>query len=166
MWPHLPVVRFCNLTTNKMWSTAKTSLLSLVFRVISIRHSHVTEIRTVSFTLKKSLKIHVVLLFPSQLFSMSCSQQVIEGRSVIENSWFDSFLPRGVYSGWGIVVTVLVRTSVRPYVRPYVRPSEIFFGIFGFLGSSSWQFLTIFSFFEKNDFLGLPRPFFDHFSDM
>ena len=27
-------------------------------------------------------------------------------------------LPRGVYSRWGIVVTVLVRTYVRPYVRP------------------------------------------------
>ena len=36
---------------------------------------------------------------------------------------FPSFLPRGVYSGWGIVVTVLVR----PYV---VRTSEIFFEIF------------------------------------
>ena len=34
----------------------------------------------------------------------------------------EQFLPRGVYSGWGIVVTVLVRTSVRTYVRTYVRP--------------------------------------------
>ena len=74
-------------------------------------------------------------------------------------------LPRGVYSRWGIVVTVLVRPYVRTYVRD-VRPSEIFFEIFVFLGSSRWQFLTIFSFFEKNDFLGLPRPFFDHFSDI
>ena len=43
----------------------------------------------------------------------------------ISSLLFPSFLPRGVYSGWGIVVTVLVRTSVRtsvcPYVRPYVR---------------------------------------------
>ena len=30
------------------------------------------------------------------------------------------------------------RTSVRTSVRPYVRPSEIFFEIFGFLGSSRW----------------------------
>ena len=55
----------------------------------------------------------------------------------------DHFLPRGVYSGWGIVVSLLVRTSVRPYVRPYVRPSEIFFEIFFFLDrhiGSSWLF--------------------------
>ena len=41
------------------------------------------------------------------------------------------FLPRGVYSGWGIVVSLLV--------RPYVRPSQTFLisnDIFGFLGPS------------------------------
>ena len=57
-------------------------------------------------------------------------------------SFLISFLPRGVYSGWGIVVTVLVRQYVRTYVRMSVRmsvrPSEIFFEIFGFLGSSRW----------------------------
>ena len=75
---------------------------------------------------------------------------------------FLSFLPRGVYSGWGIVVSLLVRTSV----RPYVRPSQKFLisnDIFGFLGPSHQQFLKIFKIFEKSDFLGRPRPFFDHF---
>ena len=52
------------------------------------------------------------------------------------------FLPRGVYSGWGIVVTVLVRTYVRTYVRPYVRPK--FFLRFLFFWDphvgSSWRF--------------------------
>ena len=31
-----------------------------------------------------------------------------------------------------------VLSSLYSYVRPYVRPSEIFFEIFGFLGSSRW----------------------------
>ena len=35
------------------------------------------------------------------------------------------FLPRVVYSGWGIVVSLLVR----PYVRPYVRPKNVWFQI-------------------------------------
>ena len=43
------------------------------------------------------------------------------------------FLPCGVYSGWGIVVTILVCS----YVPPYVDPSEFFVvEIFGFLGLS------------------------------
>ena len=43
-------------------------------------------------------------------------------------------LPRGVYSGWGIVFSLLVHT-----------------------------FLKIFKIFEKSDFLGRPRPFFAQF---
>ena len=37
------------------------------------------------------------------------------------------FLPCGVYSGWGIVVTLLVRMSVRPYVRPKFFLRFLFF---------------------------------------
>ena len=40
-----------------------------------------------------------------------------------ENKKIVIFLPCGVYSGWGTVVTVLVRPSVRPYVHPYVCPN-------------------------------------------
>ena len=40
------------------------------------------------------------------------------------------FTPDGVLSS--------LYSYVRPSVRPYVRPSEIFFEIFGFLGSSRW----------------------------
>ena len=58
-------------------------------------------------------KIRFPLFFDNQIFHLCMNHY---------------FLPRGVYSGWGIVVTVLV--------RPYVGPSEIFFEIFVFLGSS------------------------------
>ena len=58
------------------------------------------------------------------------------------------------------------RTYVLTSVRPSVRPSQKFLisnDIFGFLGPSHQQFLKIFKIFEKSDFLGRPRPFFDHF---
>ena len=60
----------------------------------------------------------------------------------ISSLLFSSFLPRGVYSGWGIVVTVLVRTYVRTYVRPYVRP-KFFLRFLVFWDphvGSSWRF--------------------------
>ena len=53
-------------------------------------------------------------------------------------NFYRSFLPRGVYSGWGIVVTILVR----PYVRPYVRP-KFFLRFLVFWDphvGSSWRF--------------------------
>ena len=60
-------------------------------------------------------------------------------RGLVQMSFIISptFLPRGVYSGWGIVVIVLVRPYVRPYIRTYVRP-KFFLRFLFFLGSSRW----------------------------
>ena len=63
------------------------------------------------------------------------------------------FLPCGVYSGLGIVVSLLTRTFVCTSVNFFD------FNIFGFLGSSHQYFLMIFKFFEKKYFLGRPHPF-------
>ena len=58
------------------------------------------------------------------------------------------------------------RTCVNPYLRTYVHTSKIFFEFFVVFGIVTLVVLDDFSIFEKNDFLGLPRPFFDHFSDI
>ena len=65
---------------------------------------------------------------------------------------FHYFLPRRVHSGLGIVVIVLV--------RPYVRN---FFWDFCFFVIVRLVVVDGFSFFEKNNFSGLSRSFFDRF---
>ena len=67
------------------------------------------------------------------------------------------FLPRGVYSGWGIVVTVLVRTYVRTYVRTSVRN---FFWDFCFFVILTLVVLDDFFIFWKKWFFGPATPFF------
>ena len=71
------------------------------------------------------------------------------------------FLPSGVYSGWGIVVTILARPSVHTYVH-----LNFFFEILGFWGLSHQKFLMIFSFFEKEILGACHAIFFGHFSDI
>ena len=63
------------------------------------------------------------------------------------------FLPHGVYSGWGIVVTVLVRTSVRTFVQN-------FFWDFWFFGILNLVVLDDFFIFWKKWFFGPAMPFF------
>ena len=63
------------------------------------------------------------------------------------------FLPRRVYSGWGVVVSLLVRLYVRP------SPKFLISNIFCFLDhhiSSSWRFLQ----FWKKWFFWPTTPFF------
>ena len=84
-----------------------------------------------------------------------------------------SFLPRRVYYGWGIVVTVLVCPYIRTYVRTYVRThigtyiSTEFVLIF-FLGGGIVMLVVLdeFFIFWKKWFFGPVTPFFGHFSDI
>ena len=64
--------------------------------------------------------------------------------------FIDHFLPSGVHSGWGIVVSLLVRPYVRPYVSTYVRPKNFWFQMIFLVFwdhhiSSSWRFLKFLS---------------------
>ena len=70
-----------------------------------------------------------------------------------------SFLPHGVYSGWGIVVSLLVR----PYIRPYVRTSAKFLisnDIFVFFETITSVVLEDFKKFWKKWFFWPTSPFF------
>ena len=72
----------------------------------------------------------------SDLSSYSCNESLLVssvkgvGRGKILSLLFLSFLPRGVYSGWGIVVSLLVRTYVRTYV-PKIFDFKWYFWFFG-----------------------------------